>query len=589
MRHRRTIVWTSVTALLAAAAFAQQPGSSTAQPRTATGATRDAAMYPINASSDPKSALGRLEGVWKVEMRINPIVWHEMNSSHAGRAYGNDAARTTTTTSNPTTSTTPGTNTGSTGSNPTNPTNPGSVTPGTNEPNSDARPGFQPQPQTPPAHTTPGTTTPHTTTGSQPTTGSTPGTPSANRPENMDPTRTTTQDGRRTTGTSSTGGGMSGDAMSGGSVIEGYSEKRWIMGDDILQETCVMPDAGEFSKRDAAHAGSTPSASRPASTSGTSMTAGDAEQMLKSMSFLSFNEGTRQFDYVMMDSCEGGIKHATGTYDAASNRIEFDITDVMGGGHDGQHGSGTRADSSRAYDPSNPRGSMPASPTQTPGTTTGNDPNRPYDASNPRGTQPATPTQTPGTTTGNTPNRTTDPTRATDPSRPSMDGGTPDQNGDWSGEHAMKGENFRVVVEILSADQHRVTMYRDAGSESWQDRREWSELNPTTPASTTPGNDMSRPGSPTQPGTTPATTPGTTTGNQPRNNTTAQPGNTNLTNRPVTHTDPLAMNNSFNTANGVIVWQATYTRASAADAAEYRQALRDADLLQTTAEVETER
>jgi len=604
MRIRQPIVWGSVAALLAAAAFAQQPGTSTSQPRQNAGEvarTNDARMYAINGSTDPKSVLGRLEGVWKVEMRINPTQWHHTNSMRGSHGMNHDSMR------HDAGSGMTG-NQGTTGSTGITPggvdNNPGTGTPGSNQPNTGDRAGFQAQPSAP-------TSNPDTPrTGTQPSTGTQPGTTTRSQPTDPannqtgtggDPTRTGVHDQTHTAGA-----GMDHAAMSAGTIVQGYSEKRWIMGDSILQETSVVPDLGtELGRRGGMDPNSNPNridnnrdaagnivnASQPVrDADGTpSIESYEAGRLFKTMSFLSFNEGTQQFDYVCMDSREGGLKHAAGTYDAGSNRIEFNVTDVMGGGHEMGHSGSTGAtgttgvDANRPYDPTNPRGNM-TTPTGTP-TSTGA----------PSSTNPSQPART------NDPNRANDPTHMdhanhNNPNHTNTGMGQPDQRRDWSSTQAMKDDDFRVVVEILSTDQHRVTMYRNAGSESWQERQEWSNLEGTI---TTPATDVNHPGTTkpegtpstgatprpatgatprpatgTQPATTPASTPAY---NQPRTTTTTQPGS-------------LAWDNSFDSPYGVIVWQATYTRVNGAEAARYRQNLLRADqLMQTTAEVETER
>lgn len=91
------------------------------------------------------------------------------------------------------------------------------------------------------------------------------------------------------------------------------------------------------------------------------------------------------------------------------------------------------------------------------------------------------------------------------------------------------GDDIRVVVEILSDDQHRVTMYKGdiLGTE-----------NPTIRPTTTPGQD------------------------NPRTNPTQTPG------REFGANEPLPAN---------VVYQATYTRSNEQEVSEFRDLLRKAD------------
>jgi hypothetical protein len=94
-----------------------------------------------------------------------------------------------------------------------------------------------------------------------------------------------------------------------------------------------------------------------------------------------------------------------------------------------------------------------------------------------------------------------------------------------------KTGNVRVVLEVLSPSQHRVTMYSADRSTT------------TTPTRTTPSSPA-----------TPSTTPG-----QPRDN----------------NADRDNVNTNLNTADGTIIYQATYTKASTDDAPKYRRLLQE--------------
>lgn len=524
MRSINRITWCSVASLLAAAAFAEQPGRPQPGGNSPTPAQPGTPRAQSSGSyGDPTSILKGLEGMWRVDMRINPAQW-DLSQARAGQ-------------------------------------NGTGQTPGVDRSSNDGRPG-----------TPPSTDQPRTTTPSNPSDPNRPGSSGNTSGNNT---------GNNTGNNSGNNAATDAMAYSDGVASQGYCEKRWVLGGEILQESSVIPDLGAVMTPGMDTNGTSPAtgttpASTPSQTGRPSIEALEAGRMFQGLSFLSFDEATQRFDFVCMDTRQSGIHHATGTFDASTNRIEFDIQDVMGGS---ESGMGERMDGSMRR--GNDGYSTPA--TQ-PGAHDPNDPNRPQATPGANPTNAANPsTQNPARTTPGQPTRPAQPEQA-NPAQQQMYEIRANNAG-----HGMGG-TMHVVVEILSPDQHRVTMYRGNSGQIWSDQ-------PMSPGGNSgsngnnsgnnvaPGTDPSRTrqtGSNGQPSTTPSTAPSTNPSSNP----------TTSANNPPTGQSPSSQPNGLNSEQtrlaeryGAVIWQATYTRVDGAEASRYRQFIQRADqLMQATAD-----
>lgn len=144
-----------------------------------------------------------------------------------------------------------------------------------------------------------------------------------------------------------------------------------------------------------------------------------------------------------------------------------------------------------------------------------------------------------------------------------FEGSGKDASGARDNKAGMNLGDTHVVVEILSNDQHRVTMYKGSA-----DSRT-STAGYNTPGSiNTPGN---TPGTPNTPNNTNNTNTPKTPGSPARTDG-GTPGNTNTTPGTTTSTPALAMNDN-------VIYTATYTRATSADRTKINNLLHDDDLM----------
>jgi hypothetical protein len=583
MRSRHCLAWGSVAALLSAAALAQQPETNPSRRDSATQPGRNTATQPATnpgrmtglRSSDPKMILNDMDGVWRVEMRVNPEKFEHMNMrGHMDRGMHDGMDR--------------------------DATNRDINRDANRDVNRDAnRPGAQPTDRDNALNNE----------RNQPNNNNNNLNNDRTQPNLInDPTR-----------------GMHND-LDRAMVLEGYCEKRWIMGGDILQETFVIPDIGAaWGDNDSARNMNDGENLRNANNDEgvqPSLENLESGRMLQTLCFLAFNEDNNTFDYVNMDSMQGKIKHATGTFDASTGVIEFDVRDVMGGGMDhgvnnpNRHMDPNYRDATREpgmIDNPNSR-NQPGRPI-TPGAdnTTGNRPGATgTDPSSPSTTNPAAVTPgSPQDRQPTNPDRATQPGREMDNDRMRQDRLEQDRlNQDRLNETRMydlrgdSGENFKVVVEILSPDQHRISMYQDDAGRSGMTSptsvntpntiRSTTTTTPSRTTTTTPGQNnqpnevegtpgfqpLPNPDQPVPAGsdptpTTPDRDPGSTTNTtQPRTTTTPT-----TTTQPIRPATPIAGNSGFQSAYGTLVWQATYTRVDGAQASRYRQFLERADQL----------
>jgi len=278
--------------------------------------------------------------------------------------------------------------------------------------------------------------------------------PAGTQPGDKDRDGMNPSDAQRTDRDSQTGrpaGMTSTDSKS----FTGYAERRLVLGENILQESIVIPAMGhDGMKQDNP-------ANRPQDTMRTS----DDQNAFRGMSFLSFNEENDTYRIIFMDSKHNDIHVDSGEFDASRSRIVFH----------GESDKSWKSDSSHKT-------------TGTPGTKS----------------DPADFARQPG--------------RDKDMKITGKSGFS--QHGD-----------VRVVLEIIGADQHQVTMYKV-------------------------GTDANRPGE------SRTGTPSTTT-------TTPASGQPDAANRP-DGTRPDTMRDLPSNAES-IVYRAVYTRATGAEATRFRQ------------------
>lgn len=458
-RPARTLAWTSVAALLAAAAFAEQPA--------ATPASSSSQAYPLTNSINPRDMLADLSGIFRVDLRINPNQWYGNTAmlNPDGTPAGNGQI---------------GVN-GSAGMNqPASNQNNGSTTPGqsgqTGQPNQGRDPSMQP--------------------GDMPNSG-----PMGN--------------GAMASNANS--------ALNGAVNVRGYSEKRWTLGRNILQETCIIPDLAQVidqmeSDSSNANAGrnaaSVPGGEQPAQNSqnaggqnaGDDMEAGfgrpsmeavEANRMFQGVSYLAFNPSNNSVTLTSMDSRQSDVLSATGQFLPGLNRIEFNANvsqSALGGSQfagqsNGQMNGQQNTGASTPQNPSvnNPNNfnsqTDPNRPApRTPGTTgsTNNTANPNANTPNQPGNDPSNPASR-GTSNPSQPNTGNQPANQTNtgnqPVNPNQPGNrieqTRDQNAinatnngmSSTGQNSLNSsagafDNVRVVLEFISPDQHRVTLYR---------------------------------------------------------------------------------------------------------------------------------
>lgn len=174
-------------------------------------------------------------------------------------------------------------------------------------------------------------------------------------------------------------------------TFTGYSERKLVLGDNILQESIVVPDMPSGTmKTDGMRDAGPDSATQ------------NREDEFRGMSFIAFNEPAQTYQIVFLDSMHNDIHVDSGRYDAQSRALVFH------GKSDGHKSDGYKSDGQKSI---NPGGS---------------------------GTQPG---------------------HESDPA---------DFSRKPAGEDVSKGDSkhragygdVRVVVEVMSDDQHRVTMYR---------------------------------------------------------------------------------------------------------------------------------
>jgi len=93
----------------------------------------------------------------------------------------------------------------------------------------------------------------------------------------------------------------------------GYAERRLVLGENILQESIVIPAMGFDGMKQ----------ENPASRPHDTMHTGDDANAFRGMSFLSFNEETDNYRIIFMDSQHNDIHVDSGEFDASRNCIVF--------------------------------------------------------------------------------------------------------------------------------------------------------------------------------------------------------------------------------------------------------------------------
>ncbi|HLO42652.1 MAG TPA: DUF1579 family protein [Phycisphaerales bacterium] len=409
-----------LTLSAAATVFAQQeqPATRAAQPVRST-------AQPLDRTSTEAQLLRRLEGIWNVQIAINPTLFQKQVQDDAkggtpGTAW-NDGTR-------PGSDTRPRPNSGpgTDGSNPNQPrqvnptdrTNPDQRDDGIRDRSADANSNQNRDLAQPPR---PSEISPESR-----------GTPDAGQPGN----RADNQDASRNQPTGQQGRTEMSN-IPNAVTISGVAETKLILGGQILQQTVLVENMGQAMAKPSVQPGNRPgsgaqpidpnSSEHDATNPGqpapndenrsrvpgaehrdATMQPALGERGFTGVSFIAFDENSRTYSIAFMDSMHGEIRYDTGTFDAASNRIVFDGRD--------------------------------------PGT--GGGMNRPSSAS---------PPSTPATGTPRADTRQT----------------------------ASGHDNVRVVLELLGNDQHRVTMYKVGGVQNIPEL----DRNASTPTpAATPGN-----------------------------------------------------------------------------------------------------
>jgi len=472
------------------------------------------------ANAGEQQILRQLEGTWKVEVSVNTSMWNPHLFKDGAGKDGMGKDRM---------NKTPGTD-------GTRQTNPGATTPGT------ANPGT-----TNPGATNPGTTNPGTTPGA----GSPPG-----------------------AGTYSTAGFQ---------TFTAYSGARLVLGDNVLQQTTIIPDMPMMKKGMDATMGRTPESGKLNNKSG-------ADDEYKGMFFLSFDEPSNTYNMVFMDNCHGQMHFASGNYDSSTNRIVFNSS---------EEGYGRNGDAYRSDRPAHG---------YTPGAAgdgrndadRANDPNR---------------TKNPGGVNANDP-RNNDVKRDADgkdgvveENREAIRDALQNSNRGGASDGMMKQHgDVQVVLEIISPDEHRVTMYTSNGPnqsdrlgtpgmdrpgmtpDGTRDRVPTGEpaRTPDPDPSTNPtrSNSPSHVNDPTRINDPKKTTDGTRSTDPSHVNDPSRitpPTNPGVTDRdsktqPGDRANPNAgWNNRDLSRDGRVVYRAVYTRAAGAELAKFRDLLRTSE------------
>ncbi|MEZ6235433.1 MAG: hypothetical protein R3B68_14700 [Phycisphaerales bacterium] len=520
----------AAAALLAPGALAQsqnQPGSrndqnrqsQTNQPGQQRTTQQPGQFDNRDARNDAPSILQRLEGVWRVEMRVNPAVWSNRQNWNADR-MNNDAIR-----------------------DPmrdgTERTNPSATTPSRDNPNQ-----------------------PSSRDGARNPAGSNTG-DGMNQPGSR--TNPSAQDQNRQDRFNDRDNAMHNSLASGQSTFYGIAQTSLIMDGNIMQErlnimgadpsqTGLTPATSPSTTRDADRAnqnrsnpgGTTNNQDRDARVPGDAnrvpgfnqnpegfdrddqqpMQSFDSEQfrqewtrnaarwsredaVAECLSFISFDPDTQTYSAVFMNSIDGSMHQCSGTYDASSRRIVFEGVKPNGmhnGAGVGQHN---------------------------------NQNNNQHVNANP--------------------GAHTDPARIADPSRTANQpaGADSHHQGDMAS-RAWSHNNVRVELELFGDDMIRVTMFDSMAFPG--DRWNTQPGTPDSQRSNTGTN--SNTGNMNDPANNNANQPNRQATNQPNRPTAAQPGQ----NQPSsTNAYPIA-----GAAPTTIVFQATYTRADASEASRIR-------------------
>jgi hypothetical protein len=112
------------------------------------------------------------------------------------------------------------------------------------------------------------------------------------------------------------GGAISNDEQpaariaAGGKTFTGYAENKMVLGNNILQQTIVVPEM--LMSRDSARRDNVQGAP-----------VGASDQMYRGMSFIAFDDSSNQYGIVFLDSRQGTIHCDKGTYDESARRLVF--------------------------------------------------------------------------------------------------------------------------------------------------------------------------------------------------------------------------------------------------------------------------